>query len=171
VFEDYGGGNLCPVDSGTVTIFDEINDTADSAVVVPIHNGAGRYVTHANTPNIFTGRIDSNGHNRDYQKSITAIAEVEGQAPVSATEWVLVTGHRPRTATFTGLSEGIPLLILGPARRRIVRVHGARTEFLHFPLGLVEGDKHKRRGVESQSRNRIRGWHRLHSRDEGDHDC
>jgi hypothetical protein len=112
VFENYGGGNLCPVDSGTVTIFDEINDTANEPVVVAIRDGVAKYTTHANTPNIFTGRRDSQGRNRDYQKPITVVAEVAGQSSVSRTEWVIVEGHRPRTSTFTAVSEGIPLLIL-----------------------------------------------------------
>ncbi|MFQ6092897.1 MAG: LamG-like jellyroll fold domain-containing protein, partial [bacterium] len=112
VYEDYGSGGLCPVDTGTVTIYDEIVDEEDTPVELPIQAGVAQYTTYANTPNIAAGRVDAEGKNRSYQKALTVVAEVEGQAPVTEIAWVIVAGHRPRTATFTAVSEGIPLLIL-----------------------------------------------------------
>ena len=122
VFEDYGPTlGRCPVDTGTVTVFDEIIDQERTPVVLMIKNGEamvqtanGRklYVTAANKPNIFEGRVDALGHDRSYQKSLTAVAEVEGQEPVTQIQWAIVTGQRPRTATFTAESQGIPLLVL-----------------------------------------------------------
>ena len=38
-------------------------------------------------------------------EGLTFVAEVEGQAPVTLTRWVVVTGQRPRVATFTSISE------------------------------------------------------------------
>ncbi|HEX7878046.1 MAG TPA: hypothetical protein VF720_01475, partial [Candidatus Eisenbacteria bacterium] len=112
VFEDYGSAGLCPVDSGLVTVFDEIIDEGDTPVPLELRNGEARYTTIGNTPNIFAGRRDQQGNDRSYQKPISFVAEVEGQAPVTFTRWVVVTGQRPRVATFTSVSEEIPLLIL-----------------------------------------------------------
>ncbi len=111
VFEDYGPGNECPVDSASVTIYDEIVDEADNPVVITVENGVATYVTIANTPNVFAGRRDSQGIDRSYQKPITAVADVGGTF-ATRTEWVIVTGHRPRVPTFTSVTETFPILIL-----------------------------------------------------------
>jgi fibronectin type 3 domain-containing protein len=111
VYEDYGGGNECPVDSASVTIYDEILDEADNPTTVTVENGVASYTTIANTPNVFAGRRDAEGVDRSYQKPITAVADVGGIF-ATETEWVIVTGQRPRVPTFTSVSEGIPLLIL-----------------------------------------------------------
>lgn len=112
VFENYGPVQ-CPVDSGTVTIYDEIKDIADSPVTVTIADGVGSYTTTANTPNVTPGRRDAQGNDRSFQKAITFAAEVPGQPAVVQTRWALVTGDRPRTGTFvTATTEEIPLLIL-----------------------------------------------------------
>jgi hypothetical protein len=112
VFEDYGAAGLCPVDSGLVTVFDEIIDEGDTPVPLDIMSGEATYTTIANTPNVFAGRRDANGNDRSYQKPISFVAEVEGQDPITLTKWVVVTGQRPRIATFTSVSEEIPLMIL-----------------------------------------------------------
>ncbi len=111
VYEDYGPGNECPVDSATVTIYDEIIDEADTPVTLTVENGAASYTTIANTPNVFAGRRDAQGNDRSYQKPITAVADVGG-IYATRTEWVIVTGQRPRVPTFTSVTEEIPLLIL-----------------------------------------------------------
>jgi fibronectin type 3 domain-containing protein len=117
VFEDYGAAGACPVDSGTVTIFDEIIDEEDNPVVLTIRNGValmedGRpYVTAGNNPNIFAGRRDAEGNDRSYQKPITFVAQVVG-AQATRTDWALVTGYRTRSATFTSVSQEIPIMIL-----------------------------------------------------------
>ena len=79
---------------------------------LPIQNGMATYNTAANTPNITSGRKDAQGNNRSYQKALTAVVEVEGLSPKTEIAWAIVTGHRPRIATFTAKSQGIPLLIL-----------------------------------------------------------
>jgi hypothetical protein len=111
-FEDYGDAGLCALDEGTVVIFDEIIDEADSPVEIPLRDGVARYTTAANTPNIFPGRVGSDGTNRSYQKSITAVIDIPGRGPTTVTEWVVVTGHKPRAATFTSVTESFPVLIL-----------------------------------------------------------
>ncbi|MCA9756661.1 MAG: Ig-like domain-containing protein, partial [Candidatus Eisenbacteria bacterium] len=113
VFEDYGNGNTCPVDSALVTIFDEIQDIEDEPVTVTVIDGVASYTVRGNTPNTNPGRIDSAGNDRSYQKSITAFAEIPGLDPIQTTEWVIVTGSKPRTGTFvTATSEEFPILIL-----------------------------------------------------------
>ncbi len=112
VFEDYGTVQ-CPVDSGTVTIYDEIKDVADTPVVLAIVDGVASYTTIGNKPNVSPGRRDAQGNDRSFQKAITFAAEVTGQPALVQTKWALVTGDRPRTGTFvTATSEEIPLLIL-----------------------------------------------------------
>ena len=112
VFEDYGNDNHCPLDSTVVTVFDEILDEQDVPVQLTVRNGETSYTTIANTPNIFPGRIDAQGNNRSFQKPLTVVAEVPGQGTVTATSWVMVTGQRPRAATFVSTTNEIPLMIL-----------------------------------------------------------
>ncbi len=111
VYEDYGNGNLCPLDTADVVIYDEVIDNSDP-VTVGLKNGVARYHTAANTPNVYAGRTDLGGHNRSYQKAFTVFVDVPGRDPVRQTDWVLVTGHRPRPSTFSTVAEGIPVLIL-----------------------------------------------------------
>lgn len=112
LFEDYGFEE-CPVDSGTVTIWDEVMDTDDSPVTIEIVDGVGTYTTRANTPNVYAGRRDADGNPRSYQKSIVFSGAVEGRDPTVKTEWLLVTGSKPRTGTFvSATTEEVPVLIL-----------------------------------------------------------
>ncbi len=112
VFENYGNGNLCPVDSGVVAVFDEIQDIADAAQEISIVDGAATYHTIANTPNTTVGRVDSEGNDRSFQKPVSFVVTVDGTT-VTRTKWALVTGDRPRTGTFvSATSEEFPLLIL-----------------------------------------------------------
>lgn len=113
VFEDYGNGDRCPVDSGRVVVYDEVLDEADTPVVLEIENGQAQYETIGNTPNIFVGRRDAQGRDRSFEKPITFVAEVKDKQPVQKTEWAIVTGLRPRVGTFvSATSEDFPLLIL-----------------------------------------------------------
>lgn len=121
VVEDYGDGNHCVVETGTVTVYDEIIDEQDQPVQLIIEDGYAMvetdgqrtpYVTIGNTPNPAVGRRDAQNNDRSYQKAISFVAQVEGQTPLTVTEWAMVTGHRPREATFTTVSDGIPLMVL-----------------------------------------------------------
>jgi fibronectin type 3 domain-containing protein len=112
VYEDYGGGNHCPLDSTTVTIVDEILDEQDSPARVVVANGEGSYTTIANMPNVFPGRVGSDGSDRSYQKPLTVVAQIPGQGTVTKTSWAVVIGHRPRAGTFTSTTSEIPLWIL-----------------------------------------------------------
>ncbi|MCK4548776.1 MAG: T9SS type A sorting domain-containing protein, partial [Candidatus Krumholzibacteria bacterium] len=105
VNEDYGSGGICPLDTGTVTIYDEIFDRSDTPVTLPVSEGVAEYTTFASTPSLISGRMVE-GVNRSYQKSITAHASAVGQSADPVSEWVLVTGHVAQEGfefvTFTG---------------------------------------------------------------------
>lgn len=118
--------NLCPVEDATVTLFDELGDRAATPIALvtdatgtavlaetsSLGDEGAAYVTFANTPNVFEGRT-VDGVDRSFQKSLTAIAQVEGREAVTATEWVLVTGRRTKTGTFvSGATGEIPLMVL-----------------------------------------------------------
>ena len=112
VLEDYGGGNTCAVDQGTVTIFDGIADRSDLDSTLAIGNGHVVYSTFGASPNIIAGaRVD--GVDRSFQKPITVIANIEGVEPLTETRWALVEGYRERQSTFvSATTEEFPLMIL-----------------------------------------------------------
>ena len=126
VNEDYGAGATCPLDGGTVTIYDEISDREDEPMVLQVRNGVAgvvidstgefipSYRTIATTPSLIVGRLDAEGNDRTFQKSVRAVLTVEGRSPITATEWALVTGHvAPEGADFvTFTTEPMPFYIL-----------------------------------------------------------
>ncbi len=113
VNEDYGSGGLCPLDSGRVTIYDEVFDQEGHPVELEVIDGEAVYITFACTPSLVVGRVDSQGNDRTFQKAVRAVVEVEGRAPVTGTEWVLVTGHvAGEGADFVTGAVDIPLYIL-----------------------------------------------------------
>jgi hypothetical protein len=112
VMEDYGNGEVCGVETGTVTIFDAIADRVDADSTVALANGVVNYSTFGASPNIFSGaRIQ--GVDRSFQKPLTVVAQVEGRQSLVKTEWALVEGARERSSTFvSATTEEFPLLIL-----------------------------------------------------------
>ncbi|MCX5752827.1 MAG: T9SS type A sorting domain-containing protein [Candidatus Krumholzibacteria bacterium] len=112
VNENYGASGLCPLDSGMVTVRDEIFDRRGDTVLA-VKNGIARYHTFATTPSLIVGRQDEQGNDRSFQKAISVTANVEGRTPVTATEWTLVTGHvAPEGADFVTAATDAPLYIL-----------------------------------------------------------
>lgn len=113
VNEDYGSEGLCPLDSGTVVIYDEISDREGTAIEIKVEAGEARYTTFACTPSLVIGRVDSDGNDRSFQKAIYAVALVEGRTPVATEEWVVVTGHiAPPGADFVTATTEMPVCIL-----------------------------------------------------------
>ncbi|MFT5143373.1 MAG: hypothetical protein ACI84D_001998 [Thalassolituus oleivorans] len=112
VTENYGAAGVCPVDVGTLTIFDAISDKVDRPVTLQLENGEAKYTLVGTSPNIFSGaRIG--GVDRSFQKPITVVAQVEGIPSITTTEWAMVQGFRERSATFvSATTEEFPLLIL-----------------------------------------------------------
>ena len=132
VFEDFGDDGLCPADSGTVTVFDEIINMGDTPIEMTINEegiavyaedqvdpitgdtlfvAGDLYRTRANSPNIAAGQT-VDGVDRSFQKSLTAVAEVPGRAAVTETAWVLVDGALARTSTFATEPMDLPFYVL-----------------------------------------------------------
>lgn len=108
VFESYsnvGVINTCPVDTGMLTISDFIGDASDSTFMFT--DGHATWTHKAGYPNIL------GGGDYPYQKNIQVIAEVnETGEQVTATEWAIVLGNRPRNSVFTTTTPEIPIMIL-----------------------------------------------------------
>ena len=111
VLEDYGDDNVCEVESGTVTLYDEVGATG-AVQDLEIVDGYAPFETIVGQPNLAEGLLVDN-IDRSYQQSITAVVEVEGRDAVTETAWVLVDGNRPRNSTFTSVTTGaMPLFVL-----------------------------------------------------------
>jgi hypothetical protein len=112
VTENYGNGQTCVVNDGTVTIFDAIADRAAVDSTRTLSGGVVAYSTFGASPNIFSGmRID--GVDRSFQKPITFVAQVEGRPALMETRWAIVNGFRERAATFvSATTQEFPLMIL-----------------------------------------------------------
>ena len=110
-YEDYGDGGTCPVDAGTVRIFDNFAD-AREPVEVALENGQAQYTTFGRSPDTFSGRTVG-GVDRSYQKSLTAVLEVPDGPSVTETIWAVVEGYREKPATFvTATMSEVPVMIL-----------------------------------------------------------
>ncbi|RMF54283.1 MAG: hypothetical protein D6746_14545, partial [Bacteroidetes bacterium] len=111
VVEDYGNGQTCPLEEGTLTVTDGLgNETV--VTTLDLVDGQAEYTTIAGDPDIFTGRTVE-GVNRSFQKSLFVSAEVPGRSPVGETTWAIIEGAKARSATFvSATTEPIPLLIL-----------------------------------------------------------
>lgn len=105
-------GSVCPLDSGSVVVTDEIADRENDPDTLTVIDGVATYRAFASTPSLIVGRMDGS-NDRSYQKALTATAMVEGRDPVSQTTWALVTGHvAPPGAEFVTYTADIPLHIL-----------------------------------------------------------
>lgn len=108
-----GNPSYCPLDSGTIRIYDEIFDIEDSLIELEVVNGEATYTTFACTPSLVVGRVDQQGNDRSFQKALRATVYVPGRQPITATEWVLVTGHvAPEGADFITGTAQMPIYIL-----------------------------------------------------------
>jgi hypothetical protein len=113
VNENYGSGGLCPLDSGIVVVYDEISDQGGTPIEIEVRDGEAAYTTFACTPSLVLGRVDEHGNDRSFQKSLRAMAVVEGRTPVTGEEWVLITGHvAEEGADFITAASDLPLYIL-----------------------------------------------------------
>jgi fibronectin type 3 domain-containing protein len=107
------GDSLCPLDTGKVVILDEIFDQENDPDTLTVSGGVATYRTFASTPNLVRGRTEGRT-DRSFQKSLVVRTVVEGRSPVTATTWVLVTGHvAPAGAEFVTVpTTELPLFIL-----------------------------------------------------------
>ncbi|MGK7394431.1 MAG: LamG-like jellyroll fold domain-containing protein [Candidatus Cyclobacteriaceae bacterium M3_2C_046] len=104
VIEDYDGV-ICPADQGTIEIIDVIGDMASPLEVALDSSGTVMYTLKAGLPNLI------GGFTNPYQKKIEVLATTPAGTQ-SWVQWVVVTGSKPRSKTFTTVSPEIPLMIL-----------------------------------------------------------
>ncbi len=97
--------DTCHVAGGFVTIYDDIGGNPAEPVVIELENGRAIYKLIAGVPNIL------GGGQHPYQKLMQIEANVDDQITV-LDQWALVTGHRPRTPTFTSATPELPMMIL-----------------------------------------------------------
>ncbi|GAB5521639.1 MAG: hypothetical protein RhofKO_38900 [Rhodothermales bacterium] len=114
VSEDYGS-QLCPVDSGRVTLYNEIADqSAEPFTIAFTADDGGKVDTTftVGSPNLQQGRV-VDGVDRTYQKFLTATAEVGNQSK-SETAWAAVSGTklRPGGQFVTTPTIDVPLMVL-----------------------------------------------------------
>lgn len=97
VVEDLGAAGVCPVDTGTVTLFSEISDQTNNPMTFEIAEDSGGRIDTTivvGQPNVLRGRV-VDGEDRTFQKFITASADVDGVLG-EETEWAFVEGVRAR---------------------------------------------------------------------------
>jgi hypothetical protein len=104
VMESYGP-DTCFVITGEVKIYDDIGGNPAEPVTLPLKDGKAGYTIVPGVPNIL------GGGEHPYQKLLQIEANVEGRTELLE-QWVLVTGHRPRTPTFASTTPELPLMIL-----------------------------------------------------------
>jgi len=104
VYEEFGG-ERCLVDTGIVTIYDDVGTGNQEPIELKLQGGTAFYKLTAGEPNILDGGL------RPFQKLLQVEADVTGQK-TTAEIWVLVTGHRPREQTFATVSPDVPFMIL-----------------------------------------------------------
>ena len=104
VYEEFAG-ERCLVDTGTVTIYDDVGTGNQDPVTLELEGGIALYDLTAGEPNILSGGA------HPYQKMLQVEADVAGEKTTDET-WVLVTGHRPREQTFATVSPDLPFMIL-----------------------------------------------------------
>ena len=111
VEEVYSPDFTCPVDTGSVTVYDEWSDREGTPVILEVQDGQAQYEVFPGAPYVLEGRIVE-GVDRSYQKALTLVAEAEGRS-ATRTEWAILEGTRARTGTFvTEPSAPIPMWIL-----------------------------------------------------------
>lgn len=93
------GDDTCHVKEGSVVINDEVNDNRDQPITIQLDTtGTTYYPVLPGIPNIYAAPA-----NHPYQKRLQITATVE-QESSSLEQWILVTGHSPRTPSFYNTS-------------------------------------------------------------------
>lgn len=95
----------CPVDTGSLRIYDYISDRDSDPIIIPIKNGFAFYELEAGLPNT------ANGGANPYQKLLYINAEA-GTREKQAYFWAVVEGSKNLQGTFTSRSPEIPRLVV-----------------------------------------------------------
>ncbi|AHM62840.1 hypothetical protein D770_22975 [Flammeovirgaceae bacterium 311] len=105
IFTFNGQTTVCKVDSGMVTIYDDVSD--NGMVSLPIKDGFVYYTIKPGRPNIASG--GTNG----FRKLFQVQAKVGELLPyVAEPMYVMVTGNAPRTKTFVTKTPPLPLYVM-----------------------------------------------------------
>ncbi|WNJ17515.1 T9SS type A sorting domain-containing protein [Pontibacter sp. G13] len=99
-------GTGCPVEEGSVLIYDFISDLETSPTSVPIVNGQAFYDIIAATPNL------ASGGNHEYQKLLYLKASAGVRDPQAEDYWAIVEGAAQLAATFSTRSPELPDLVV-----------------------------------------------------------
>lgn len=99
-------GTQCPVEEGTVKIYDFIGDREQTPVNIPIVNGNAFYELTAGLPNL------ASGSNHPNQKLLYLIITAGVRDPQPEDYWGLVQGAASLAPTFATRSPEIPDLVL-----------------------------------------------------------
>ncbi len=99
--EEFFGGEVCPVQTGYVIIYDEVGDLANEPDTLMIENGKVDYELKPGLPNLVS----------PHQKLFQIEAVVE-EVSSNWSEPIVVTGVRPREQTFTTVAPEVPFMIL-----------------------------------------------------------
>jgi trimeric autotransporter adhesin len=103
VLEELGN---CPVEQGTLRIFDFISDIGDKPVDIPIENGFAYYTVVPGLPKI----AESTTHN--HEKLLYVMPRVGFLDSEPYEYWAIVTGVKTYASSFTTRSPELPFLIL-----------------------------------------------------------
>ncbi|MBN2010529.1 T9SS type A sorting domain-containing protein [candidate division KSB1 bacterium] len=114
VFRDYGNSYRCYLDSGSVTITDNIaNSGAKTTLYISCPDTVEPSVDTMPNYNLIPGLPNIlSGGDHPFQKNITIVAADTGGQNISITEWAYVLGHKPRGEFFTTSTPELPLHIL-----------------------------------------------------------
>lgn len=139
------GPTSCPVDTGYLLISDEISDSNNFVLNIPISNGEATYSVLPGFPNLTA----------PYLKNLTIVARDTFDQSVTYTKDALVTGVRPRNSTFTTVTPEIPMLIVHdpPGDNSYAYVErgqttAVKTGFMHKEGGSVNVWKKVKLGAE-----------------------
>jgi hypothetical protein len=105
IIEDYGQGRICSADSGTFTIFNDIEGESTPSEITIDTLQFYNHIFRTGMPNV----VPWGDH--PYQKRLQVYVNTKGGS-TEKDQWVIVIGYRPREQRFTTVSPEIPLLIL-----------------------------------------------------------
>ncbi|HLP22254.1 MAG TPA: LamG-like jellyroll fold domain-containing protein, partial [Chitinophagales bacterium] len=101
---NYLGNQSCPVDTGRITVFDDVSDS--SFIYFTLDTFFVNYNINPGVPNI------SASGQHPYQKFITVHAQTWDALPADTSFWSIVEGNRALTSTFITKTPELPLFIL-----------------------------------------------------------
>ncbi|MBB4080305.1 hypothetical protein GGR28_002935 [Lewinella aquimaris] len=99
-------GSDCPINTGSLKIYDFISDRGAKPTILPIRNGIVNYTINAGAPNLATSADHS------YEKLLFIIPEVDQLSPEPVSYWAVVEGVKTPKGSLISRTPEIPMLIL-----------------------------------------------------------